>query len=123
MPREALQQGYAYHDPCYLGRYNEVYDAPRAVVDAVHGGHVELPRCRDRGFCCGAGGARAFMEEKRGTRISHNRLTEAIGTDAGGVAVGCPFCVTMFEDGVRALNAEETFLVRDIAELVAERLA
>jgi Fe-S oxidoreductase len=114
---------FAYHDPCYLGRYNEVYDAPRSVLDSVDGGYVELPRCRDRGFCCGAGGARAFMEEKRGTRISHNRLNEALATNAGGVAVGCPFCVTMFEDGVRGLNAEERFLVRDIAEIVAERLA
>jgi Fe-S oxidoreductase len=112
----------AYHDPCYLGRYNEVYDAPREVMDKTQGGFVELPRCRDRGFCCGAGGARAFMEEKRGTRISHNRLNEAIATDASGVAVACPFCVTMFEDGVRALNVEERFAVRDIAEIVADAL-
>jgi Fe-S oxidoreductase/nitrate reductase gamma subunit len=115
-------QGMAYHDPCYLGRYNQVYDQPRDVLNKVEGGYVELPRCRDRGFCCGAGGARAFMEEKRGTRISHNRLNEAIDTQASGVAVGCPFCVTMFEDGVRALNVEETFAVRDIAELVAAAL-
>jgi Fe-S oxidoreductase len=115
-------KGMAYHDPCYLGRYNGVYDEPRAVMDRVEGGFVELPRCRDKGFCCGAGGARAFMEEKRGTRISHNRLNEAIGTDAQGVAVACPFCVTMFEDGVRALSVEETFPVRDIAEIVAEAL-
>ncbi len=112
----------AYHDPCYLGRYNEVYDAPRSVMDSAAGGYVELPRCRDRGFCCGAGGARAFMEEKRGTRISHNRLNEAVATDASGVAVGCPFCVTMFEDGVRALNVEERFAVKDIAEIVADAL-
>jgi Fe-S oxidoreductase/nitrate reductase gamma subunit len=114
--------GLAYHDPCYLGRYNQVYDEPRDVLNQVEGGFVELPRCRDRGFCCGAGGARAFMEEKRGTRISHNRLHEAIDTDASGVAVACPFCVTMFEDGVRALNVEETFAVRDIAEIVADAL-
>ena len=112
----------AYHDPCYLGRYNEVYDAPRSVMDSAAGGYVELPRCRERGFCCGAGGARAFMEEKRGTRIAHNRLNEAVATDASGVAVGCPFCVTMFEDGVRALNVEERFAVKDIAEIVAELL-
>jgi Fe-S oxidoreductase len=112
----------AYHDPCYLGRYNRVYDQPRSVMNSALGGYVELPRCRDRGFCCGAGGARAFMEEKRGTRISHNRLNEAIGTRASGVAVACPFCVTMFEDGVRALNVEEDFAVRDIAEVVADRL-
>ena len=114
--------GMAYHDPCYLGRYNQVYDQPRSVLDSVAGGFVELPRCREKGFCCGAGGARAFMEEKRGTRISHNRLNEAIDTAASGVAVACPFCVTMFEDGVRALNVEETFAVRDIAEIVAAAL-
>jgi Fe-S oxidoreductase len=118
----ATNKGMAYHDPCYLGRYNHVYDEPRDVLTKVEGHFVELPRCRDRGFCCGAGGARAFMEEKRGTRISHNRLNEAIGTDANGVAVACPFCVTMFEDGVRALNVEERFAVRDIAEIVADSL-
>jgi len=123
VPRGTLDgQGMAYHDPCYLGRYNEVYDAPRAVLDQAQGGHVELPRCRDKGFCCGAGGARAFMEEKRGTRISHNRLNEALETEAPGVAVACPFCVTMFEDGIRALNAEERFAIKDIAEIVAEAL-
>jgi Fe-S oxidoreductase/nitrate reductase gamma subunit len=123
VPATAIHDGrMAYHDPCYLGRYNAVYEQPRSVLEAASGGFVELPRCRDRGFCCGAGGARAFMEEKRGTRISHNRLNEAIGTDATGVAVACPFCVTMFEDGVRALNVEETFGVRDIAEIVADLL-
>jgi Fe-S oxidoreductase len=123
VPPKTLEDGrFAYHDPCYLGRYNAVYDAPRSVMDSAAGGYVELPRCRDRGFCCGAGGARAFMEEKRGTRISHNRLNEAVATDASGVAVGCPFCVTMFEDGVRALNVEERFGVKDIAEIVAEQL-
>ncbi len=114
--------GFAYHDPCYLGRYNGVYEAPRQVLREADGGFTEMPRCRDRGFCCGAGGARAFMEEKRGTRISHNRLQEAIATRASGVAVACPFCVTMFEDGVKGLNVEETFAVRDVAEIVAERL-
>jgi len=121
-PTATQNQTITYHDPCYLGRYNEVYDQPRSVMNSVAGGYVELPRCRDRGFCCGAGGARAFMEEKRGTRISHNRLYEAIATDASGVAVACPFCVTMFEDGVRALNVEERFAVQDIAEIVAATL-
>ena len=122
LPPSVEQETFAYHDPCYLGRYNDIYDAPRRLLDRVEGGHAEMPRCRDRGFCCGAGGARAFMEEKRGTRISHNRLEEAIGTDAAGIAVGCPFCVTMFEDGVRALGAEERFQVRDLAEIVADAL-
>jgi len=111
--------GMAYHDPCYLGRYNDVYDEPRDVMNSVSGGFVELPRCRDRGFCCGAGGARAFMEEKSGSRISHNRLNEALDSGAAGGAVACPFCVTMFEDGVRGLNVEERFPVKDIAEIVA----
>jgi Fe-S oxidoreductase/nitrate reductase gamma subunit len=123
VPPGTLRDGYAYHDPCYLGRYNEVYDAPRSVLNQVDGGFVEMPRCRDKGFCCGAGGARAFMEEKRGTRISHNRLNEALGTNAPGVAVACPFCVTMFEDGIRALNAEERFAIKDLAEIVAETLS
>jgi Fe-S oxidoreductase/nitrate reductase gamma subunit len=121
-PGTLSDSGFAYHDPCYLGRYNNVYDQPREVLNSVEGGFVEMPRCRDRGFCCGAGGARAFMEESRGTRISHNRLNEAIDTNASGVAVACPFCVTMFEDGVRGLNVEEKFGVKDIAEIVAEAL-
>jgi Fe-S oxidoreductase len=114
--------GFAYHDPCYLGRYNQVYEAPRQVLIQVEIGFKELPRHHDRGFCCGAGGARAFMEEKRGTRISHNRLREALGEQATGIAVACPFCVTMFEDGAKGLNVDETFAVRDVAELVAARL-
>src|ERR1700736_86636 len=81
-----------------------------------------MPRCRERGFCCGARGARAVIEGKRGTRISYNRLNEPIDTNASGVAVACPFCVTMFEDGVRALNVEERFAVQDIAEIVAAAL-
>jgi Fe-S oxidoreductase/nitrate reductase gamma subunit len=116
------RQPFAYHDPCYLGRYNDVYEPPREALRQSEGEFLELPRCRDKGFCCGAGGARAFMEEKRGQRISHNRLNEALATPAGGVAVACPFCVTMFEDGVRALEAEERFLVRDLAEIVADSL-
>ena len=111
-------EGYAYHDPCYLGRYNQVYEPPRQVLIQIEGSFTELPRHHDRSFCCGAGGARAFMEEKRGTRISHNRLQEALDTSAKGMAVACPFCVTMFEDGAKGLNVDETFAVRDVAELV-----
>jgi Fe-S oxidoreductase len=113
---------FAYHDPCYIGRYNDVYDDPRNLLQMADGGMIELGRSRDKSFCCGAGGARAFMEENRGERISNNRLKEALGTPAKGLAVACPFCVTMFEDGVRALNVEETFQVRDLAEIVAEAL-
>ena len=99
-----------------------MYEPPRQVLIQIEGSFTELPRHHDRSFCCGAGGARAFMEEKRGTRISHNRLQEALDTSARGMAVACPFCVTMFEDGAKGLNVDETFAVRDVAELVAGRL-
>ncbi len=122
VPRRLQPENFAYHDPCYLGRYNDVYEAPRAALALAEGSFVEMPRRRDKGFCCGAGGARAFMEEKRGTRINQNRLGEAIQTGADGVAAACPFCVTMFEEGVRALNVEERFQVRDVAEIVAAAL-
>ncbi len=111
-----------YHDPCYLGRYNDVYDAPRQILRRVNGGMVEMPRSRDRSFCCGAGGAHAFMDERRGTRISHGRVKEALSTGAGAVIAACPFCVINLEDGVRALEAEEQFGVRDLAEAIAATL-
>ncbi|HEX3243858.1 MAG TPA: (Fe-S)-binding protein, partial [Chloroflexota bacterium] len=119
---EAKEGEFAYHDPCYIGRYNDVYDDPRNVLKMADGGMIELGRSRERSFCCGAGGARAFMEENRGERISNTRLKEALETTAKGIAVACPFCVTMFEDGVRGLNVEETFQVRDLAEIVADSL-
>jgi Fe-S oxidoreductase len=119
---EGTDAQFAFHDPCYIGRYNDVYVDPRNVLNVIDGGFVEMRRSREQSFCCGAGGARAFMEENRGTRINTNRLQEALDTPAKGIAVGCPFCVTMFEDGVRALNVEETFQVRDLAEIVAEAL-
>ena len=113
----------AYHDSCYLGRYNDIYDAPREtlrrslpVVDLV-----EAPRSRDRGLCCGAGGGRMFMEEKQGKRINIERTEELLATGADEIAVACPFCMTMMTDGVTAKSS--TVPVRDIAEVVASRLA
>ena len=123
-----LSQKVTYHDPCYLGRHNEVYDDPRAVISAVPGVDAEeMPRNRSTGFCCGAGGARMWMEEDIGTRVNTDRVDEAIATGADIVATGCPFCVTMLEDGIGSRMGEGAIeegqlQVMDIAEvLVAGR--
>lgn len=109
-----------YHDPCYLGRYNSVYDDPRSVVSALPGAELtEMGRNRNTSFCCGGGGGRLFMEETRGSRINRNRVEEALGTGAEVLAASCPFCMTMFEDGILGVGASEQLQVRDIAELVA----
>ncbi len=121
----ALAQKVTYHDPCYLGRHNEVYDDPRAVISAVPGVEAEeMARTRSTGFCCGAGGARMWMEEDIGTRVNNDRVDEAIATGADVVATGCPFCVTMLEDGVGTRMGDGTIAegqvkVMDIAEVLA----
>ena len=113
----------AYHDSCYLGRYNEVYEAPREslrrALPVVQ--LVEAPRAKDRGLCCGAGGGRMWMEEKAGKRINVERTEELLATGARQIAVACPFCMTMISDGVTAKGSDVPVL--DIAEVVASRLA
>ncbi|MSQ10763.1 MAG: (Fe-S)-binding protein, partial [Dehalococcoidia bacterium] len=112
-----------YHDSCYLGRHNGEYDAPRNVVKALPGATVvEMPRNREKSFCCGAGGGHMWMEEKSAKRINWERTQQALDTGASVVATGCPFCVLMMEDGVRGKNAEDQLQVKDLAELVAEAL-
>ena len=120
-PDSAMARGkVTYHDPCYLGRYNNVYDAPRDAVAAMPGTElVEMPRNRNKSFCCGGGGGRMFMEEQRGTRINQARVQEAIDTGAELLCAACPFCMTMFEDGIRGVGAADTFQVLDLAEIVA----
>jgi heterodisulfide reductase subunit D len=109
-----------YHDSCYLGRANNIYEAPRKVLEALDTELVEMKRCRSNGLCCGAGGAQMFKEEEKGnTRINIERTKEAIGTNANIIATACPFCNTMMTDGVKANEKEETVQVMDIAELVA----
>lgn len=109
-----------YHDPCYLGRYREVYDAPREVLGRS-GTVVNPPRSRDRGFCCGAGGGLTFLGEEKGERVSHNRAKELVGTGASTVAAACPFCNTMLRDGLAAVSSEPPKLL-DIAEIAAASL-
>jgi len=112
-----------YHDSCYLGRYNEVYDEPRNAIGAIPGvTTVEMNRSRDKGFCCGAGGARMFMEETEGKRINIERTEEALSLNPDTIGTACPFCMTMMTDGVKAKEAAEKVRVKDIAELVLEAI-
>ncbi len=119
-----LAKRVTYHDPCYLGRHNEVYDDPRATISAVPGvDAVEMNRTRSNGFCCGAGGARMWMEETIGTRVNNDRVDEAVDTGADIIATGCPFCVTMLSDGVaekvgQGGLADGQVEVLDIAEVL-----
>jgi Fe-S oxidoreductase len=114
-----------FHDPCYLGRWNGEYDAPRAALDALPGGRdarVELPRNKEHGFCCGAGGGRMWMEEKIGTRVNHNRTDEILASGVDTVATACPFCTIMLRDGVQDRNAGERVQVLNVSELVAKSM-
>jgi len=113
-----------YHDSCYLGRGNNIYEAPRKVLEALDAELVEMKRCRSKGLCCGAGGAQMFKEEEKGaTRVNFERSEEAIGTGAGVIAAACPFCNTMLTDGVKHGEKEESVKVMDIAELIAGSIA
>ncbi|HMP91665.1 MAG TPA: (Fe-S)-binding protein [Phnomibacter sp.] len=112
-----------YHDSCYLGRMNQVYEAPRQVLEALDAELVEMKRCRSNGLCCGAGGAQMFKEEEKGTtRINFERAGEALQTGASVIAAACPFCNTMLTDGVKNKEKEGEVTVLDVAELVAASL-
>lgn len=109
-----------YHDSCYLGRANNIYEAPRKVLEAMDAELVEMKRCRTRGLCCGAGGAQMFKEEEKGDkRINMERTQEAVSTGSEVIAAACPFCNTMLTDGVKTMELEEKVKVMDIAEIVA----
>jgi len=113
-----------YHDSCYLGRGNDIYEAPRKVLEALEAELVEMKRCRSKGLCCGAGGAQMFKEEEKGsTRVNFERSGEAVATGAGIIAAACPFCNTMLTDGVKHEEKEDSVKVMDIAELIAASMA
>ena len=109
-----------YHDPCYLGRGNDVYDAPRVLIEKLDTELVEMKRNRRKGFCCGAGGAQMFKEAEKGNKeINIDRTEEALELDPNVIATGCPFCNTMITDGVKLKNKSNQVKVLDLAELVA----
>ncbi|MGB6513173.1 MAG: (Fe-S)-binding protein, partial [Mycobacterium sp.] len=125
VPVSPVSEDITYHDPCYLGRHNKVYEAPRELIGAAGAKLTEMPRHADRSFCCGAGGARMWMEEHIGKRINHERVDEALATGATTVATACPFCRVMVTDGVndrQEAAGREGVDVRDVAQLLLESL-
>jgi len=121
-PLEEVRALLAYHDPCYLGRHNDVYREPRALLRSVPGLQtVEMPRHGQRGFCCGAGGARMWMEERIGKRINQERMDEAASTGADMVGVACPYCLIMLDDGARARGDRTEVL--DVAQILARSIS
>lgn len=121
--KKQIEETITFHDPCYLGRYNQQYDAPRESLQALPGVKtVEMAMSKQKSFCCGAGGGRMFMEEHIGNRVNLERTDQAVSTGATTIATGCPFCMTMMSDGVKDRGIDENMKVKDIAELVAERL-
>ena len=110
-----------FHDPCYLGRANDEFEAPREVLRDLEADLVEMKRCKNRGFCCGAGGAQMFKEAEKGNKeVNIERTEEALDTGAEIVAVGCPFCTTMMTDGVKNKEEEARVKVYDVSELLNE---
>ncbi|MDQ6837504.1 MAG: (Fe-S)-binding protein, partial [Actinomycetota bacterium] len=127
LPAERVESKVTYHDPCYLGRHNEVYDEPRGVLATLPGVEtVEMHRHKRTGFCCGAGGARMWLEENIGTRVNLNRTDEALGTGADVIATACPYCMIMLDDATKTRQSEgtadESVRVLDVAQLLERSL-
>jgi len=121
LKEEKIKNKVTFHDSCYLGRYNGIYEEPRNSLKEINGLElVEMQRNKDKGFCCGAGGGRMFMEETEGSRININRTKEALETGSDTIASACPFCMTMMTDGVKEFNKSEEVFIKDIAEIVLE---
>jgi Fe-S oxidoreductase len=123
LPESFDERKLTYHDPCYIGRYNDVYDEPRRVLSVLNSnGVTEMRRNKNKSFCCGGGGGRAWMEEKIGKRVNQTRVNEALETGADVLAAACPFCITMFDDGIKGVEAEDKMQIEDIAEIVARAI-
>jgi len=123
IPVKENNETVTYHDSCYLGRYNNIYDQPRESIKSIPGINiVEMARSKDKGFCCGAGGGRMFLEETEGKRVNIERTEEALETGAKTIVSACPFCMTMLTDGVKEKEKSEEVKIKDVAELVLESL-
>jgi Fe-S oxidoreductase len=127
-PVNPIEEKITYHDPCFLGRHNRVFTPPRQIMEQVPGVQAqEMHRCKERGFCCGAGGARMWMEERIGKRINTERIDEALGTDPDTISTGCPYCMVMLGDAIAAKKssgeAKETLEVIDVAQLLVRSVA
>ena len=127
-PVNPIEEKITYHDPCFLGRHNRVFTPPREIMEQVPGVQAqEMHRCKERGFCCGAGGARMWMEERIGKRINTERIDEALGTDPDTISTGCPYCMVMLGDAIAAKKssgeAKETLEVIDVAQLLVRSVA
>jgi Fe-S oxidoreductase len=121
--KRGLNEIVTYHDACYLGRYNDIYNQPRQIIRSIPGlDMVEMERNRRRAFCCGGGGGHMWLEEQEGNRINEMRTEQAMETRAQTVITACPLCLQMFEDGIKAKAAEEQLKVMDIAELLAAQI-
>ncbi|MBH75515.1 MAG: hypothetical protein CL896_06980, partial [Dehalococcoidia bacterium] len=121
-PLRSLNETVSYHDSCYLGRHNKIYDDPREIAQSIPGVTLlEMDKCRDRGFCCGAGGGRMWMEEE-GERVNRIRTDHFLETQADVVGVSCPFCMQMFNEGIEAKGVQDTKQVKDLIELVQESI-
>ena len=120
--KKELKGVFTYHDSCYLGRHNGIYEAPRQILQKVGLTLKEMEKNREKGFCCGAGGGRMWLEEKIGTRINYARCDQALAVNPQGIATACPFCLTMFDDALKAKDKIEEIELKDIAELVAEAI-
>ncbi len=112
-----------YHDSCYLGRYNNIYDKPREIIESIKGFEIkEAYRHHSKGLCCGAGGGQMFMEETKGKRVNIERTEELVSLGTDTVAANCPFCLTMLTDGVKTLNLEDKVHVQDVSEILLENI-
>ena len=121
VPTEPVKGKVTYHDSCYLGRYNDIYDSPREILKAIPGVELVEPDkwSRNKGLCCGAGGAQMFMEEQNKDRVNIKRTKQLLDTGATTIASACPFCMTMLTDGIKAEEKEESIKQMDVVELLA----